>query len=437
MGSAREDSLMETVAPVAPANVLAVADESMLQLIANSLPALIAYFETGTHICRFANRRYAEYNGWTPETIIGRKVEEIIGERAWNLIQPHVMQAQQGRTVKYVREQTLPDGQVRMIEVHLLPHFDDAQHQRGVFVLINDITEHWRAERAIRESEERMRKFAQVSNEGILFHTRGIITDVNDALLRMTGHSLTEMLGRHLFDFIPQALHPLAIDYFLGAREDPYELALLHRSGHEIPVEAIGKTMPIDGETFRMAVVRDITARKAAQRQIEFLAHHDDLTQLPNRAYMRRQLEQMLASARRRAVKIAVLFIDLDNFKAVNDSLGHHAGDVLLRETAARIRATVRDADLVSRLGGDEFLIALMDVATPEDAAAVALKLLSAVSPPVSWDGHDITVSPSIGISLFPSDGESSDELIRHADSAMYHAKDSGRNNYRFFERRA
>lgn len=429
--------MTELASSAPPANALAIADPSMLQLIADSLPAQISYFESGTYVCRFANRRYAESNGSTPDALVGKTVVEIIGETAWDLIQPHVSQAFQGHTVKYVREQTLPDGQIRMVEVNLLPNFNGAGRQAGVFVLINDITEQWRAERVIRDSEERMRKFAQVSNEGILFHSRGIITDVNDALLRMTGHSLSEMLGRNVFDFIPQVLHPVAHEYFVGAREDPYELALLHRNGHEIPIEATGKTMPFNGQSFRMAVVRDITARKAAQRQIEFLAHHDDLTRLPNRAYMRQQLEQMLASARRRNVRTAILFIDLDNFKAVNDSLGHYAGDILLREIAARIRATVRDTDLVSRLGGDEFLVALMDVGGAEDAGAVALKLLSAISPAVTLDGHEATVSPSIGISLFPDDSQSAEELIRHADAAMYRAKDNGRNNYQFFSHAA
>ena len=426
---------MTEPAPFAtPAGLPAVADASMFQFIADSLPTSVSYFEAASRVCRFANLRYAEDNGFTRGTIVGRTVREIVGDSAWNLIEPHFAQAVEGRTVRYVREQTLPDGRTRMIEVNLLPHFDEANGESGVFVLINDVTGQWAAERAFRESEERMRKFAQASDEGILFHSQGIITDANDAMLRLTGRSLAELLGRNVLEFVPQALHPVALEHFRSDREEPYELALLRRDGHEIPIEVVGKTMPFDGRTFRMIVLRDITARKAAQRQIEFLALHDELTRLPNRGHMRRQLEQVLASARRHGVQAAVLFIDLDHFKAINDSLGHHAGDVLLSEIAARICASVRDTDLVARLGGDEFLVALTAIATEQDAAAVALKLLQAVAAEAALDEHEVTVSPSIGISMFPRDGASVDELIRHADTAMYHAKHSGRNNYQFFE---
>jgi diguanylate cyclase (GGDEF)-like protein len=130
---------------------------------------------------------------------------------------------------------------------------------------------------------------------------------------------------------------------------------------------------------------------------------------------------------------LAVLFIDLDNFKSVNDSLGHHVGDELLCRVAQRLTTNVRDSDLVSRLGGDEFVVVLSEVANSQDAAMVAQKLLEAVSAPIDIEGHRLTVSPSIGISLFPADGDSGDDLIRHADSAMYLAKESGRATYKFF----
>jgi diguanylate cyclase (GGDEF)-like protein/PAS domain S-box-containing protein len=406
----------------------------MLRLIADSVPALIAYFEVEEQRCQFANRRYAEYNGWTPETIIGKTVREAIGETAWTAIRPYIDEVVQGRPCKYVREQTLPSGELRVIEVNLLPHFDESGGaQMGAFVLINDITHHSRAEREIRESGERMRKLADATDEGIVFHKDTLITDVNEALQRMSGYSLEEMVGRKTLEFVPEAWKQTVIDYIRAGREDPYEAAIIHKDGREIPVEMVGKTMPFNGETFRLAVVRDITARKEAQKRIEFMAHHDTLTQLPNRIYMKDRLEKILALARRRRSATAILFIDLDNFKTVNDSLGHHAGDLLLCEIAKRISATVRDADIVSRLGGDEFLVVLPDITSHGDAAIVADKLLEVINTSVTIDGHQLSVSPSIGISVFPQDGETADELIRHADAAMYHAKDSGRSNYQFF----
>ena len=409
--------------------------DSLLRLIADSVPALIAYYEVHTLQCQFANRRYAEYNGWTPQTILGKTVREAIGEAAWAMIEPHVRQVVAGKTVQYVREQTLPDGTQRVIEVNLIPHLDDGQTQLGAFVLISDITTQWQAERAIRDSEERMRKLAEATTEGVVFHHNGVVTDVNDALQGLLGRTSTDIVGRNTLDFIPERWKPTVSEYMQSGHEEPYEAAVLDTNGVEIPVEIVGKTMPFKGGTYRLAVLRDIRARKAAQARIEFMALHDTLTQLPNRLYLMERLDSILALARRRRTAVATLFIDLDNFKLVNDSLGHHAGDALLREVACRLKLAVRDADVVARLGGDEFLIVLTDIASPDDAGLVAVNLIESVSVDVIIDGRAVSVSPSIGISVFPDDGATADELIRHADTAMYRAKNCGRSNYQFFPR--
>ncbi len=412
---------------------LAGSRDSMLRVIADSVPALIAYYEVGTECCRFANRAYADYNGWTPEAILGKTVREVIGDTAWQAISPFIAQASAGNATTYTREQTLPNGQKRMISVNLQPHWDEANTLCGSFVLINDITDPWRAGQAIRDSEERMRKFVAATTEGIAFHKDTLITDVNDALIRMGGYTRDEMIGHVTLEFVPKAWHQTVLDYIKAGREDPYESALIHKDGHEFPVEMVAKTMPFEGETCRLVVVRDISARKEAQARIEFMALHDPLTQLPNRAYLTERLNSILALARRRNGQTAILFIDLDNFKTVNDSLGHAVGDALLVEIARRISAAVRDADVVSRLGGDEFLVVLSDIASSEDAARVASKLIDAITSVAHVGGHPLSVSPSIGISVFPADGDTADDLIRHADAAMYHAKESGRSNYQFF----
>jgi diguanylate cyclase (GGDEF)-like protein/PAS domain S-box-containing protein len=407
--------------------------DALLRLIADSVPAMMAYYEPTQLRCVFANRRYAESNGWSVDSIVGKTVREVIGEEAWCLIEPQVARVLKGETVEYVRSLVLPDGEQRSVEVHLIPHFDAQAQMLGAFVLITDITRHQRAEQQIRDSEERMRKFAAASNEGIFVHKNGVLVDVNEALLAMTGYAREEMIGREVLSFVaPQSLQA-AIDYRAAGREDPYEAELLHRNGRSIPVEIVGKTVRVDNQVSRLGVVRDLTARKHAEARIQYLAHHDMLTGLPNRAYLTERLATILALARRHGTLVAIMFIDLDNFKTVNDTLGHHAGDVLLRQVASRIKDVLREADMVSRLGGDEFLVILSDFAAPEDAAKVAEKLLQVISAPIDLDGRQIGTNASIGISVFPRDGDNADDLIRHADAAMYSAKDHGRGHTRFY----
>ena len=407
--------------------------DSLLRLIADSVPALMAYFDLPGLRCQFANQGYAAYNGHSTESILGLTVQQAICDKAWQAIKPHVERCAQGERVKYTREQTLPNGEVRMIEVNLIPHFDGAGLQLGSFVLITDITERWRAEREVRQSEERMRKFTEATDEAIVFHRDGLITDGNEALTRLTGYSLQEVTGLSIFNFISPEWRATALEYTRSGREDPYEVTICHKDGHAIPVEVVGKTMPLHHADYRIVVVRDITARKQAQEREAFIALHDTLTQLPNRHFLMEQLSQVLSLARRRHGRAAVLFVNLDHFKTVNDSLGHHAGDQLLRNVAERLRQGVRDADVVARLGGDEFVVVLTDVQSQDDVAMVADKLLASMHGVFTVDQLPLTISPSIGISLFPDHGGSADVLLRCADAAMHHAKESGRGNRQFY----
>ena len=407
--------------------------EKLLRMLADNVPAMIAYYEPRSLRCVFANKRYAESNGWTAESIIGKTVREAVGEEAWRLIEPQVQRVLKGEKVEYVRPITLPGGEQRTIEVNLIPHFDERAQMLGAFVLITDITRHRLAEQAIRDSEERMRKFAAATNEGVFFHKDGILTDVNEALLGIMGYAREEMIGHNAFEFVAPESRQMAIDYLQEGREEPYEAEVMHKDGHKIAVELVGKTVFLKGEAHRLGAVRDITARKHAEARIQYLAHHDMLTGLPNRAYLTERLTTILALARRHGTLVAIMFIDLDNFKTVNDLLGHHVGDVLLKEVAVRIKEVLREADMVSRLGGDEFLVILADFAAPEDAAKVAEKLLQVISAPIELEGRELCANASIGISVFPRDGDNADDLIRHADAAMYSVKDRGRGHSRFY----
>ena len=407
--------------------------DSLLRLIADSVPALMAYFDLPELRCRFANQGYAAYNGHSAASILGLTVREAIGEKAWQAIEPHVERCMQGERVKYMREQTLPNGETRVIEVNLIPHFLETARLVGAFVLITDITERWRAENAVRQSEERMRKFTEATDEAIVFHRNGIIIDGNEALQRLTGFTLPEVLNQSIFSFITPEWRSVALEYTRSGREDPYEVTITHKDGHTIPVEAVGKTMPLQHADYRIVVLHDLTARMKAKEREAFIALHDPLTNLPNRHHLLERLDTLLAQANRRQGHAAVLFIDLDHFKTINDSLGHHAGDQLLCDVAARITQCVRDTDVVARLGGDQFVVVLTNIHTPDDAALVADKLLESMRGVFTLDHQPVTISPSIGISLFPDDGPTGDVLLRCADAAMYHAKENGRGNRQFF----
>ena len=410
------------------------ASDTLLRLIADSVPALMAYFDLPGLRCRFANQGYAAYNGHSTDSIIGLTVQQAIGDKAWQAIRPYVERCIRGEHVKYTREQTLPNGEPRMIEVNLIPHFSSGQDQLGAFVLITDITERWRAERTVRQSEERMRKFTEATDEAIVFHRDGVITDGNEALSRLTGYALPEVLGQSIFSFISPEWRAVALDYTRNGREDPYEVTILHKDGHAIPVEVVGKTMPLHHADYRIVVVRDITARKQAQAREAFIALHDTLTQLPNRHFLMEQLAQVLPLAQRRQGQAAVLFVNLDHFKTVNDSLGHHAGDQLLQAVAERLRQSVRDTDVVARLGGDEFVVVLTDVQGQDEAVRVAGQLLEAMRATFTVDQVPLAVSASIGISLFPTHASGADALLRCADAAMHHAKESGRGHSQLYD---
>ena len=413
----------------------------LFRLLADNVPVLIAYYSAGDLRCQFANQQYAQTFGRDTESIIGSTFEEVIGAQAAREIQPQIerMLAQR-EPVVYERTLMAPGGGQRWIEVHLLPHLDGAMFNTlGAFVLIHDITRHRVAEQAARESEERLAKFMQASAEGIVFHRDGFITDANPPICELLGYPLREMLGRKTLEFIaPDHIAQVAAVITSG-QETAYESMVLDRNGQRIPVEFIVRTIMRGGERLRMTIVRDIRDRHAAQARIHHMAHFDALTGLPNRVSFMEHLERsMVAQGDESEPRLALLFIDLDNFKRVNDSLGHLVGDALLRTVATRITASLRTTDVVARFGGDEFVVLLAHLPPDRphgaDAEEVAQKVLAAISAPVNAEGRPLTVTPSIGIALYPRDGESSTELVKHADSAMYLAKARGRANVQFFE---
>ncbi|MFN7726953.1 MAG: putative bifunctional diguanylate cyclase/phosphodiesterase [Rubrivivax sp.] len=421
------------------------AELAQLKLLANNLPVAIAYYERAGTTCRYANAVYAGLFGFTETSILGRRFSDVIGAEAALEIQPWVDAVLAGHGGSRY-ERRLPDGQGgwRSIEVDLLPHHGDVLAEPsaeaaqpgpvGVFVLVNDITRHRQAEQALRDSEERLAKFMHASAEGIVFHRDGLITDANPPLLDLVGHTLDDMLGRPTLDFVPADQRERVRAVIVSGAEIAYESAVLHRDGTRIPVEFIVRTMRHADTRLRMTIVRDLRDRVEARSRIAYLAHHDELTGLPNRSAFQERAEALLSLCRSERATAALMFIDLDHFKRINDSLGHLAGDELLKTVAQRIGGALRKGDLVSRFGGDEFLVLLGGGPPREVVAQLAEQLLAAVAAPVEVDGEWMSVTPSIGVALYPEHGRSPDELVKHADTAMYSAKADGRAAWRWFE---
>jgi diguanylate cyclase (GGDEF)-like protein/PAS domain S-box-containing protein len=272
----------------------------------------------------------------------------------------------------------------------------------------------------------------------------GNITFFNPVAGSMVGWPLKEAAGRHLSDVFRMVdattRKPILDPMAKAASENltgnlPLNSVLIHRDGHEVFIE--DSVAPIHDRdekvTGAVIVFRDVSAARAQSEQITHLAEHDSLTGLPNRLLFSDRVGQAISLARRHGGQAAVLFLDLDGFKHINDSLGHTAGDMLLQSVAKRLLACVRDPDTVSRHGGDEFALLLQDIHRPENAAVTARRILKALGEVHSVDGHQLHVTASIGVSIYPDDGFDAETLIRNADTAMYWAKKNGSQCFQFY----
>ncbi len=287
-----------------------------------------------------------------------------------------------------------------------------------------------------RREIERVRHLADSSFEGILIHRKNRILDANNRLLRMTGYDLAELKQMGVDQVIVPGSRP---DQDREAAADPdegvpVETEIKGRDGTSLPVEMLSRPIHYAGGPAEVTALRDIRDRHAAEERIRYLAHHDALTDLPNRRHLEQALDQALRVARRKQNRIAVCCVDLDGFKAVNDTLGHAAGDLLLRQVGARMLDECRESDLVARVGGDEFVVVLQTGAGSDHASVVAERLVQALGRPFDLGGASAHVGASIGISFFPEDGQTTATLFKCADVALYRAKDRGRGQFCLFE---
>jgi diguanylate cyclase (GGDEF)-like protein/PAS domain S-box-containing protein len=310
-----------------------------------------------------------------------------------------------------------------------------------LLLLGQDVTFRRQARQRLQESEEFFRlTFSQAAIGIALLSREGRFLRVNRKLSQIVGYSEIELLQR----FFHQVTHPEELDEDKAqiarlvageVRDFRRESRYLCKDGRSVWVALSASTMreAASGQLRVIVAVQDISRRKEAEEALLRMASIDALTGLPNRMLLQDRLAQAIAQAQRARRQVGVMFIDLDRFKHVNDSLGHEAGDRLIVEIARRLSAALRESDTVARQGGDEFVVVLADLAAPEDAALVAAKLLGSLFEPLQLCGHEVFPSGSIGIAMYPGDGSDSEALLKAADSAMYRAKASGGNHYAFY----
>ena len=316
-----------------------------------------------------------------------------------------------------------------------------------------DITEKKEADIALRESETRYRTMIEWSPEAIVVHRTGKLLYTNREAIKTFGARFaTDLIGRSILDFVHPQYHQMVLERAsrtteMGVTTPMVEEQFLKIDGTVIDVEAQSIAIVFDGKPATQVLIRDITERKAAARQIEHLAFYDSLTHLPNRRLMLDRLGQALTTSERRADWGALMLIDLDNFKTLNDTAGHAIGDLLLLEAATRLRSLVRQADTVARLGGDEFVVILENLGDSAPsvlhAEEIAQKMLGSLAQPFhlqlnndphTQNTHHHQCTASIGITMFRGQSVTVDELMKRSDTAMYQAKGAGRNAIRFYD---
>jgi len=392
-------------------------------------------------VLQFVNDRFCEMVGYERAELVGMQGDSLLAySEDIALVREKIRMRMRHVADQYEVRVRRKDGTIIWLEIGGAPVVDAAGNVVGSIGVHNDVTERRMAEEALRESEARYRLMAENSTDMISrTSNRGILLYASDACRRLLGFEPSELVGRSFYDFVfdadrDEVRHLSSLIHESGPTTFAYRvekkdgsLVWFETTSRSVRDVFTGKIREIVG------VSRDVTERKRVEEQIEYQAYHDALTGLPNRRLFRDRLTVALAHARRMKHPLAVMFLDLDRFKVVNDTLGHSTGDELLKTVGTRLQSSLREEDSIARMGGDEFTILLADLKSTDDSAKIAQKVLDTVAQPLKIDGTELFVTTSIGIALFPSDGDTAEALLANADHAMYRAKDAGRNSYQMF----
>ena len=463
-------------------------DRMMLEALEQSTTELGAIFDTaliGIAVIRErvvvrCNPRFEELLGYRNGELVGQSARVMYENDEEFLSLGRQIYAELGAGNTHRREQSVPRKNGKPLWARFSGRaFDQSRPTAGSVWLLEDIGAEREAEAKIRHALAEQEMIFDNAAVGILFVRNRHVQRCNRRLAEIFGWTPEDLTGKSTRVFFASeddylALGARAYDAILRGEVYISEQQVVRRDGSLLWVRTTGRRVG-EAQSYNFDVIwifEDITERRSAQEElvrardelevrvvertaelattnaqlqgeifermqaeqrIWHMAHHDALTGLPNRALLLDRLGQSLVQAARYDSFVAVMFLDLDRFKSINDTLGHHIGDELLKHVAERLRAVVRAVDTVSRIGGDEFVVILQEIAGTEDAVIVAEKILNALAPAVPIEGHQLRATPSIGISLFPEDGSDAYMLMKNADTAMYHAKAAGRNTFQFF----
>jgi len=419
------------------------ASEAKFSSLFQASPDPIALTTLPDGVALEVNTSFSQTFGWQPDEVIGRKMTDI---NLWADVNQRTALYE-----KLLREQSLHnevadylDKQGRVITCVVSSRPMQLNNQHYILTTFRDINERQKAQAELQASQEKFSLAFHSSPDAITITERdsGKYIEVNEGFSRLTGYRSDEVIGRSAKD--------LNVWADLSERERMVQQLL--RDGHVYHLEMHGKhrdgtiklvevsvePIELNNTPCLLLTARDISELKNAQAQVQHLAYHDSLTNLPNRALLLDRLTQQISLLKRHELRGALLFIDLDHFKHINDSLGHPVGDAVLKLVTARLEASVRLEDTVARLGGDEFVVLISGLegkrsAVVSQVRAVAEKLRHILAEPMKLDGHQLQVTPSIGIALIPDHGDTPSDLLKRADIALYRAKDSGRNTIQLF----
>jgi diguanylate cyclase (GGDEF)-like protein/PAS domain S-box-containing protein len=407
--------------------------EKFFETIVHGLPMIACVFD-GTGRFRQWNSKFEALLGYTSQELANLTAVDIIAEDQRTTVQQIIAAAfsagtGEGESVLVAKDSTLIPCRLTGVRIILR----DVPYVLGIAADLRNLKQ-------AEESALRLASIVEFSEDAIIGESMdGVITSWNRAAEKMYGHTMAEAVGRNSSLLLPSErqaeMRVIMGRIRSGEPIQCFETQALTKAGSVLDISL--SLSPIKDARGRVrgasTIARDITARKAAEKQVQFLAYYDALTGLPNRTLLQDRLAKALAGARRQKNKVAILFLDLDLFKNINDSLGHSAGDRLLQEVAERLKTWGREQDSVARVGGDEFILVLNDVKSASDAAVAAERLMDAMTAEFVVQSRSLNIGCSLGISIFPEHGADGETLIKNADAAMYSAKEYGRNNFQFF----